>query len=287
VPFRFEVQINYNQAGLREVYYSSATDLDAALKQVDILVGARAKILYQFDGIAIYGVRVSEVGAPGNSEFVPQGINGQFKSSISALPGTTELVPGPWNAALIQARGGAGVKRTMEMRVIPPDVLQAWVSPGAVRVGTWFQACQKFFAAIGGTVGFGILHKPRPLPANLKTVQTIVPNQTLLTIPLGVLVVTVPGGHGIPAGTSANVRLVNVRTIPALRSVHVGVYIDANTFYLKNTDVGTLVYQPGSGTMYVQTQAVSGFTRVTFIRSGFRKSGRAFGAPKGRNLHKV
>jgi len=193
----------------------------------------------------------------------------------------------PWDAWLYYLKSGNGPKKVQEIRGIP-TTLTGIIGNVPIPGDPWLEALATFRKKLAGNPGnFGIYHNQVPLPAAMIPVKSIVPSAGGVGMPpLGALVVTAPG-HGIPAVPGfAKVVFRTVRCVPKLAPRHVGVYIDANTFYIKNTNEGQITYQ-GGGLMYLFNPTVIVSSIVSNQRSAIRKVGRPWGTMKARRLHTV
>jgi len=278
---QFQVQFNWQNQGFSELYYTNDANINAAVQEANFLVKQRALIMPKDPTFYIWAVRWNLIGTPGQED------SKRYSQGGTYVPSTAQVAASPWDAWLYYLKSGSGPKKVQEIRGIP-RTLTGILGNVPIPGDPWLAALATFRSKIAGNPGnFGIYHNQVPLPAAMISVKSIVPSPGGVGMPpLGALVVTAPG-HGIPAVPGfAKVVFRTVRCVPKLAPRHVGVYIDANTFYLKNTNEGQLTYQ-GGGLMYLFNPTVIVAAQVVNQRSSIRKVGRPWGTMKARRLHTV
>jgi hypothetical protein len=280
-PFAVKLMFNWQQQGWSENYYVQASDLLGALKSFQAMWPSRAALL--IPGPELYAVRVSDFTTPGGgAQYYPGGGPGLPGPFVGTFKTNAPFHTGPWDAVKLRLASGQNVHRTMELRGIPDTVLGTWVNGvGVANAWTTLLAQWTIQAAnspwcIRTSTGLA-----NAVNVTAIAVSTGAANQP----PAGTLIVTAPG-HGIAANVAAKIAFSQVRCVPKLNRNHVGIGIDANTFYLKNTDVGTISYS-GGGKVYQVVPSYPAIGNIVPWYSCSRRPGRPFGTTLGRKLHKV
>jgi len=283
MPVSFQVQFNWQNQGFSEIYYTNDANINTAAQSADYLVKARTALMPKDPTFYIWAVRWTLIGTPGQQDAKRYSAGGSF---VPTSEESTKIAS-PWDAWLYYAKPGSGPKKVKEIRGIPASltgVLGNVPIPG----NSWLDALALFRKKIGNAPGnFGIYHNQVPMPAAMIAVKGITINAMPPPgPPVGAILVNAPG-HGIPAAPGfAKVVFRTVRCTPKLNPRHIGVYIDANNFYLKNTNEGQITYQ-GGGLMYLFSPTVITAQIVVNQRSAIRKVGRPWGTTKARRLHTV
>jgi hypothetical protein len=283
--FRVTFQFNWLQQGWQEVYYCNSTTLAAAMSNAGLMIPSR--LAFMIPGPILFKVRVADfttVGggtyalAPGSRELNGVGNKGTFTTN-------QPFHTGPWDAMQLAIKGGQNVTRNMEIRGIPDTALGSWQNGINVAIN-WAAIVAEWKIAAPGTSW--VVHSSTGLQNAVK-VQAITIAQAPvppLTIPnLGNIVINAPG-HGIAVGAAVQVAFSKTKCTPKLNPRHIGVGIDNNTFFLKNTNEGQISYQ-GGGLVYQVTYNTPAITDIIPIFSCSKRPGRPFGVKLGRKQHKV
>ena len=277
-PFKFEVQFNWQNQGFKEYYFTADADLATAQGRVSGLVKARAAVMPKDPTFYIWGVRVSDIANPSSTDFT------RFSTTGTYTPPTAQQAASIWDAWLFIAHSPGGIRKVMEMRGIPTS-LTGIVGNVPIPGDPWLSALNTFRGYLKAHT-FGILHAVVPPRNQQPNIVKMAPAASVDPQPTGSIVVTTDANHGIPVNSQATVVFRTVRCTPKVAPRHVGVYVTATSFYLKNTDVGTLEYQ-GGGRMFVPVLQVALSDSRDDIRSSIRKPGKAHGAMVGRKLKRV
>ena len=292
--WKLQLQVNWYTDGWREDYYHSGGNLADVIKLVgggaagavvtDSFLGARLSLMLANSNLYVYGVRISPVantGAVGTTL-----VRGPWPGFYTKEGSSTT---GPWDAADLYFPLAGGSHKSQEMRGIPNSIAN-FFGGNQLPSSAWVGLVPKFQDWLQKN-SFGVLSSAIQPATTTFPVVSIVPNVgnplPQPTLPAGVLLVTATGSN-IPINTAQRVKFSQVRTKPRLNPSHVAIGIDgANLFYLKNTDFGSLQYQPSSGRVFLANPSFVAYQTSAngpaFIsKSGSKKPGRPFGGTTGR-----